>query len=204
MNQLGDDINKAKRAATLLLTAPGTPFIYYGEEIGQVGRKPDEDIRLPMQWSDATNAGFTVGTAWRPPAGDFDWKNVAAQQADTNSLLAHYRALLEVRRANPALRVGAGFPVKSIHPAVLPLLRANADQIILIATNLSENGIGDYRLSLESGPLLPNTRYTATPIWGQGTLNELTSTADGGFQAYQPNAGLSPGETVIIKLMASN
>ena len=52
----------APRPATVLLTLPGTPFIYYGEEIGMTGRKPDELIRTPMQWSDAEQAGFTEGT----------------------------------------------------------------------------------------------------------------------------------------------
>ncbi len=51
MSQLGGDVNKAKLAAFLLLTSPGTPFIYYGEEIGMQGKKPDENIRLPMQWT---------------------------------------------------------------------------------------------------------------------------------------------------------
>lgn len=200
MTELGGDVNQAKRAATLLLTAPGTPFLYYGEEIGQVGQKPDEDIRLPMQWSGAPNAGFTTGTPWRAPATDYDWKNVTAQTADSNSLLAHYKALLAVRNANPALRSGDGNKVTSTNAAVLPLLRANEDQTLLVVTNLSENGIGDYRLTLESGPLDPGAAYSATPIWGQAPLNGFTATSDGGFANYQPNAGLAPGETIIVEL----
>jgi alpha-amylase len=203
MTQLGGDLNKAKRAATLLMTAPGTPFIYYGEELGQEGRKPDEDIRLPMQWSGEANAGFTTGTPWRLPAGDFVQKNVAVQEADSNSLLAHYRALIAVRNANPALRTGDGFKVTSENPAVLPLIRAAEDQIILIATNLSETGIGDYRLRLEDGPLTPGVTYTATPIWGQGPMQNLVATADGGFREYQPTSGLGPGENIIVHLEPS-
>ena len=51
MSQFGGDAAKARLAAFLMLTAPGTPYIYYGEEIGMLGQKPDELIRTPMQWS---------------------------------------------------------------------------------------------------------------------------------------------------------
>ena len=66
MSQLGNDVNKAKVAAALLLTSPGTPFIYYGEEIGMSGMKPDENLRRPMQWDSEKDAGFTTGKPWRP------------------------------------------------------------------------------------------------------------------------------------------
>ena len=55
MSVLNGKVEKAKLAAVMLLTSPGTPFIYYGEEIGMQGKKPDEDIRLPMQWSADVN-----------------------------------------------------------------------------------------------------------------------------------------------------
>ncbi|MEZ5194946.1 MAG: alpha-amylase family glycosyl hydrolase [Bacteroidales bacterium] len=57
MNSLGQDQDKNKLAASIYLTLPGIPFIYYGEEIGMLGEKPDEDIRRPMQWT----AGFQAG-----------------------------------------------------------------------------------------------------------------------------------------------
>ncbi|MEO8396069.1 MAG: alpha-amylase family glycosyl hydrolase, partial [Chloroflexota bacterium] len=50
MGNLSGDVNKAKVAADLLLTQPGVPFIYYGEELGMSGTKPDERLRTPMQW----------------------------------------------------------------------------------------------------------------------------------------------------------
>ncbi len=95
MSVFNGDWGKAKAAATLLLTSPGTPFIYYGEEIGMQGKKPDEDIRLPMQWSSEANAGFTTGTPWRAPAVDYQKVNVVVQDKDNDSLLNHYRALTE-------------------------------------------------------------------------------------------------------------
>ena len=64
-------LDKAKLAASVLMTAPGVPFIYYGEEIGMTGEKPDEQIRTPMQWSAEGNAGFTTGSPWEPVNGDY-------------------------------------------------------------------------------------------------------------------------------------
>ena len=82
MSVFSGNVDKAKVAASLLLTSPGTPFLYYGEEIGMQGRKPDEDIRLPMQWSGEENAGFSAGKPWRNPGADSPQVNVEAQLND--------------------------------------------------------------------------------------------------------------------------
>ena len=49
---------KPKAAASLYLTLPGIPYLYYGEEVGMLGQKPDENIRLPMQWSSEPKPGL--------------------------------------------------------------------------------------------------------------------------------------------------
>ena len=88
MSVLLGNVGRAKTAASLLLTGPGVPFIYYGEEVGQSGRKPDENIRTPMQWADEPNAGFTTADrAWRSPQGNYDDFNVAEQTAVPDSHL---------------------------------------------------------------------------------------------------------------------
>ncbi len=110
MSQLGggpEGVAKAKLAASALLTLPGVPFLYYGEEIGMVGVKPDEMIRTPMQWDATEHAGFTTGTPWEPVNDDYTSVNVATQQADPDSLLRHYQRLLTIRREHPALSIGA-------------------------------------------------------------------------------------------------
>ena len=62
MTQLGNDAQKVKAAASVYLTLPGVPFIYYGEEIGMQGYAPDSGGRLPMQWSGGQNAGLSKRT----------------------------------------------------------------------------------------------------------------------------------------------
>jgi alpha-glucosidase len=93
-------------AAMLLLTLPGTAFIYQGDEIGLLdgpGGDPPEDrhgrdrARHPMQWSADPAGGFTTGAAWLPPV-DPPARNVADQEAEPGSLLHLYRALIELRR----------------------------------------------------------------------------------------------------------
>ena len=74
MTELGGDVESAKLAATLLLTGGGTPFLYYGEEIGLTGQKPDERIRTPMRWDASGPAAgvhhrHAMGAARRGSAG---------------------------------------------------------------------------------------------------------------------------------------
>jgi glycosidase len=200
MVKLGNDVNKAKRAATLLFTAPGTPFVYYGEEIGQLGEKPDEDIRLPMQWNGETHAGFSTGAPWRDPASDYPTKNVASQLADGNSLLAHYGALIRLRAAVPALRLGAGYRVDSADRAVLALLRQTDTQQVLVITNLSEEEIADYALKMKFGPFTAGTSYTPSAIWGDGPFASFIANEEGGFADFQPTERLIPGQTLVLEL----
>ena len=124
MTLLGDDSQKAKIAASLLLTTPGVPFIYYGEEIGMLGKKPDLSRSAPpMQWSAEANSGFTSGTPWEALNDDYAKKNAAAQLKDPASLLAHYRALIRLRNADAALRTGECLPIESRAPTMLAFLR---------------------------------------------------------------------------------
>jgi alpha-glucosidase len=143
----------AKVAATMLLTLRGTPFIYYGEEIGmREGRIPRAEIldppgrkywpiykgrdgcRTPMQWTASLNAGFTAGKPWLRVNPDFAEVNVEAERDDPNSLLTYYRTLIALRRELPALHRGTyrprGRPID-----VFAYEREAAGQRLLIALN---------------------------------------------------------------------
>jgi glycosidase len=197
MSVLDGDIEKAKVAAFLLLTSLGTPFIYYGEEIGMQGRKPDEDIRLPMQWSSEANAGFTTGTPWRAPALDYQQVNVVEQNEDPDSLLNHYRSLIKLRGENPVLSNGEIVLLDTDNPGVYAVLRSSADQKILVVVNLKEAPISNYQLSLNESLLSDGT---VTPRSLFGTLKAIPVTITGGkFSGYKPLNGLLPYELYIFE-----
>lgn len=199
MTQLGGDIDKAKVAASLLLLSPGTPFLYYGEEIGMLGTKPDERIRTPMQWSDQPQAGFTTGVPWQALGIDHPDHTVAAQQADPDSLWHWYRGLLETRGQYPALQFGATYLLQASDPSVYAILRATKEELVMAIVNLSERPIEGLRLSLAEGPLSP-VSYRAQSVWGQVALPPLQANKQGGFEAYSPFPILQPYETWVIAL----
>ncbi len=119
MSEVGGDPARARLAAMVLLTLPGTPMIYYGEEIGMRGEKGkgnpywDEYRREPMDWY-AAESGPGMAT-WFKPADRFnasaDGISVEEQAGVAGSLLEHYRALVALRHAHPALRSGSFAPV---------------------------------------------------------------------------------------------
>ncbi len=202
MSQLGGDLGKAKMAASLLLTSPGIPFIYYGEEIGMMGVKPDEDIRRPMQWcSDGPQVCFTSGRPWRAPFNDYATRSVALQENNPDSLLHHYRTLIHLRNAYPALSVGAWTLVESSPGRVYAALRHTDKQVILVLLNLGDRPLSEYSLNLAAGPL---TAVSPNPtlLYGSGSVTPPTLNGSGGFAGYQPLPELPPHSTTLILLVA--
>ena len=150
-NQLLFDSGKNKVAASLLLTGPGVPFIYYGEEIGLAGTKPDERLRTPMHWDASRFAGFTTGeSVWEPlqEPDNIAAANVALQDSDPDSLLSHYRDLIHLRNGNSALRRGELTPVASSARNVYAFLRHDDEQTLLVVINLSGQVTSDFALTL--------------------------------------------------------
>ena len=198
MSVLNDDVENAKTAAMLLLTSPGVPFLYYGEEIGMLGTKPDENIRLPMQWTDESNAGFTAGTAWRAVNSDYTTKNVAAQSADPNSLLSFYRELIRIRNNHAALRVGDLELVDAGNRSVFASLRVSREEAVLVLINMNSSPVNDYALELESSPLSGD--YTVTPLLGYGEYAPVQLNEQGGFTGYLPVAEIPAYGRLILQL----
>jgi glycosidase len=199
MSQLQGDDMKAKLAASVLLTAPGVPFIYYGEEIGMTGVKPDEDIRLPMQWeSNSPRVGFTDGTPWRAAALDFPERSVARQADDANSLLNHYRSLIQLRNAHEALRVGDFTLVEANSNRLYTFLRHTENETILVIINFNRNPVTaeDYNLEMVEGLLEPG--MTATPLYGLEPENTIEA------EGFRPFAEIPAQSTHILQLVADN
>jgi alpha-glucosidase len=152
---------QARVAAMLLLTLPGTPILYQGDELGLEdvpipdeqaldpiarlvpgrGRDPE---RTPMPWDAGPGAGFTSGRPWLPLGEGNLARSVAAQRRDPGSGLGLHRRLLRLRRAAPALAGGAYEPVVA-DGDVLAYLRSGDGQRYLVALNL---GPGPARLAV--------------------------------------------------------
>jgi len=160
MTFLQNDVAGAKLAATILMTLPGVPFIYYGEEIGMTGDKPDERLRTPMQWT-ATSAGFTSGKPWEASQADTQAVNVAREDRDPNSLLNLYRRLARERNANSALENGRLIPVESGNESVLAYIRADSARAVLVVANLGKTAAPNVTLPAGYRSRTPLTRTLA-------------------------------------------
>ncbi len=183
----------AKAAATIELTLRGTPFLYYGEEIGAlditVPRDQAQDraavqmagwwnrdgCRAPMAWSDGPTAGFTDGTPWLPIAADATSRNVELQRASESSVLAHYRRLLALRRGSTALRTGELELVDVGDPDVLAYHRRAADDAALVVVRFGLDG-GEIELPEATGPwkvVLSSHDLGMTTVGARVTLRPL-------------------------------
>jgi alpha-amylase len=197
-SQLGGDPAEMRLAADLLLTGPGVPFIYYGEEIGMTGRKPDERIRTPMRWDGSSPAaGFSIHEPWEALSDDPATTNVAAESADPASLLSHYRDLIRLRVSHPALAVGLFIPVASDLPGIVAALRASPTETALVLTNLSAAPVSP-TLSLATGPLCGTP--AADLILGAGTAAPPVVSSAGGFTGYQPLSAIPPRSSAVVAL----
>lgn len=197
MSRLGS-LDRARQAALIYLTGPGVPFIYYGEEIGMTGQKPDERLRSPMQWSSDANAGFTSGRSWEVINSDYDRVNVGAENQDPASLLTWYRDLVQLRDRHPALRVGDTFKVVPDKQAIYTTLRVSKTEAILVVANLGSTPLSDYKLDLDASSL--KGKYQGKLLAGQGTIADLTVDDNGGYKAYKPLAELPAKGSFIILL----
>ena len=164
-SELGEDTARLKLAAGLLLTAPGVPFVYYGEEIGQIGEKPDEMIRNPMPWSSAAHGGFTqANRPWEPLQPGHATRNVAVQDADPASLLNHYRRLIRLRQAEPALSRGSFRSLETGREDVIAWERAAEGRRLIVVANLSDAAIGDFPVPGSDGAAVAAELLHATPV----------------------------------------
>lgn len=208
MTELGS-VAKARVAASVLLTNPGVPFVYYGEEIGMAGGKPDPRIRTPLPWTaEGPGFGFTSGEPWEPFEPGWETANVADQLADPDSLLSHYRALVRVRAAHPALRRGSTFlPLRSSAPTVYAFLVQRQGDAVAVVLNLGDRAAPAPMLELRNGVACRFGRATVAYADGFGTalaagtlLDTPATGADGTFAGWRPVDELPPLSTLIIAL----
>ncbi len=181
---------RAKVAATMLLCLRGTPFLYYGEEIGmnceslpraslrdplgiatwplRFGRDPE---RIPMQWDDSLNAGFSQAKPWLPVNTDYRYKNVLIQKSDPASLWSWYAALLRLRKAQPALVTGSLVWLDA-PPAVMAWRRSECRQAegmhnVEVYLNFSEKSTA---INISAGIVLQGTSLSPGKAVSAGGL----------------------------------
>jgi glycosidase len=202
MSVFNGDINKAKVASFLMFTSSGTPFIYYGEEIGMQGKKPDEDIRLPMQWSDDEFAGFSTVQPWRNPDSDtqsgYAQVNVGNQIGDSTSLLEHYRQLIQLRKTYSTLQTGDTILLDADNSGIYASLQQDANGTFLILVNLTDEKISDYAINLNDANLVESIISLET-VFGENQAQSPERSAES-FNPYKPFESLSPYAMFVIKI----
>jgi len=147
---------KARLIALLLMTLRGTPFVYYGEEIGMKNaRIPKHKIqdplgkkfwpffkgrdraRTPMQWNEEKSGGFSLVEPWLPLNDDFKEKNVENEMINQESLLNLYRNLIKLRKQYIALNAGDWIPDCPGKNGIISFYRKNGDEKLLIVLNFT-------------------------------------------------------------------
>lgn len=203
LTQLQGDLETNRVVANLLMTLPGAPFIYYGEEIGMEGAKPDELIRRPMQWDETPiTGGFTsAAEPWQPLDEHFAARTVANSTDDPASLLSHYRDLIHLRNESAALRRGETLTIEATYRSVFAYIRHTEEETLLIVHNLDDRESRDYTLTLDES--------TVDVITGVELLHGTTDVdvavpqidENGGFADYVPiEAPLPPTSVYVIRL----
>ncbi|MGW5361265.1 maltose alpha-D-glucosyltransferase [Actinopolymorpha pittospori] len=144
---LENDTNQMELFTALLLSLPGSPIIYYGDEIGMgdnIWLGDRDGVRTPMQWTPDRNAGFSAcepGRLTLPVIMDsiygYQAVNVEAQLQSASSLLHWVRRMIHVRKQNPAFGSGTFTDLGGSNPSVLSFVRELGDDVVLCVNNLS-------------------------------------------------------------------
>ena len=146
---LGNDRRRIELMNSLLFSLPGSPIVYYGDEIGMgdnIYLGDRNGVRTPMQWTADRNAGFSGANPqqlYLPVIADPEYQpgaiNVEAQQSNRSSLLWWMRHLISVRRGLPSLAIGAVEFLPSENRKVLVFLRSLGEERVLVVSNLARS-----------------------------------------------------------------
>ena len=207
----------AKMLNAFLLSMRGTPYIYYGDEIGMTNIDFDsisqyKDIaaingykkalsegqdmnlfmkklnflsrdngRTPMQWDNSGNAGFTTGKPWLPVNEDYKDINVATEDKDQNSVLNHFRSMVNLRKENEVLIYGDYNILKQEHPDIYAYIRTLDGKKMLVLLNFT-----NHESSIELDEV--------------GTINEALINNYNTIEINKNKIRLKPYQATIFKL----
>jgi alpha-amylase len=199
LSQLGNSISKSKLAAGVLLTLPGIPFIYYGEEIGMTSNSDDPSKRTPMQWTGGSNAGFTTGNPWHSIPSTFQTSNVQTMTSDSTSLLNFYKKLIRIREQSSSLRRGSYIPLTSTLRGIYAFGRYKADEndLTFPVHNFSNSTIS-YPLITAENSGLPAGAYKLSDMITGKDAGLLFIDATGKIYST-PNISLASYSSAILK-----
>ena len=185
--------DKLRLAAEMLLTVPGSPFIYYGEELGMKGeasgRAPtwDSTIRLPYLWDDERQPTWTFDRFGFVDTYNVDVPTLPEQQANPLSLFNTYRTLLHLRQAHPALRLGTIEAFEENHAGLQGFYRifehSTFQEVILVLHNVSDEALNVAQLP--EGDII----YLSAHLEDFPELAQLNQTVD-----------IGPRSTLVIRL----
>jgi len=192
---MDNDRRKIELMNSLLLSFPGTPIIYYGDEIGMgdnIYLGDRNGVRTPMQWSPDRNGGFSRADPARlyaptimDPVYGYESVNVEAQSRSLSSLLSATKRLISVRKSTLAFGRGSMTFIRPVNRAVLAYVRKLGEEVILCVANLSRSAQATEldlsawkdRIPLE---MLGRTRFPAI-----GELPYMITLAPYGFYWFQ-------------------
>jgi glycosidase len=195
--RLSNDPDQAKLAASVYLTLPGIPFLYYGEEIGMAGQSPDPDRRRPMQWTNGLNAGFTTGLPWHTINNNYPDYNVTTQQGDTDSIWNQYQKLIKIRTQQQALRKGTYHPFEASTSVILAFMRQFENEAVIVIANFSSAERTSIQLNAEVSNLQPGT-YSVTDLISGASQGNLTVGTNGKIENWIPVDTIAPRNTIIL------
>jgi alpha-amylase len=138
LSELGDNVEKAKMAVSILMTLPGTPYIYYGEEIGMKGMKPDEYIREPFIWDHGKKD--PAQTSWEEPrySNEQSVTPLSDQVADKNSIYNFYKEWVASRNESQVLTYGTVELPEAEVKEVVSFFRVMGEDKLFILHNVSD------------------------------------------------------------------
>ncbi|TCO44454.1 maltose alpha-D-glucosyltransferase/alpha-amylase [Kribbella antiqua] len=144
---LDNDVNKMELFTAMLLSLPGSPILYYGDEIGMgdnIWLGDRDGVRTPMQWSPDRNASFSTATPGKlslpvimDPVYGYQAVNVEAEMENASSLLHWTRRMIQTRKQHPCFGMGTFTDLGGSNPSVLSYVREFGDDVVLCVNNLS-------------------------------------------------------------------
>lgn len=175
-NRIMSEVNnedKAKLAVNIYMTLPGNPFIYYGEEIGMRGEKPDINIREAFKWTDSKKSDyaytmdFSINDTTIPLSNQID---------DNNSIYNHYKNIINLRKSNITLSKGNYESIDVNNSSIMAYKRSYENEDYYIFHNLSNSKIEiEFNDTLSNGDLIFKSNLNSTLENNKVNLDKYSS-----------------------------